>query len=112
MIKRGTAGEASIFKDPDGRWHGWITVGTKPNGKPDRRHRTAKTRAEVVKKIRELEVQPRDRHHHRRQRRHRRGLARARADEHRSPTCSGSGRWRAMSRPFACTSSRTSAGSD
>ena len=56
MATRGSAGEASIFKDPDGRWHGWITVGTKPNGKPDRRHRTAKTRAEVVKKIRELEV--------------------------------------------------------
>src|SRR3954471_12827432 len=56
MGSRGTAGEASIFKDAEGRWHGWITVGTKANGKPDRRHRTAKTRSEVVKKIRELEV--------------------------------------------------------
>lgn len=46
-----------IFRSDDGRWHGWITVGTKPNGKPDRRHRTAKTRAEVVKKMCELEVQ-------------------------------------------------------
>ncbi|MBN9619551.1 MAG: integrase, partial [Actinobacteria bacterium] len=56
MTARKGAGEASIFKAADGRWHGWITVGTKPDGKPDRRHRTAKTRADVVQKIRELEV--------------------------------------------------------
>ena len=56
MTARKGAGEASIFKAADGRWHGWITVGTKANGKPNRRHRTAKTRGEVVRKIRELEV--------------------------------------------------------
>jgi integrase len=57
MAKRHSAGEASIFQDADGRWHGWITVGTRANGKPDRRHRTARTRADVVRTIRELEVQ-------------------------------------------------------
>ena len=56
MSTKGSAGEASIFKGSDGRWHGWITVGTKANGQPDRRHRTAKTRGEVAKKVRELEV--------------------------------------------------------
>jgi integrase len=45
VTNRGSAGEASLFRDDDGRWHGWITVGTKPNGKRDRRHRTGKTRA-------------------------------------------------------------------
>ena len=56
MGSKGSPGEASIFRAKDGRWHGWITVGTGANGKPDRRHRTAKTRNEVVRKIRELEV--------------------------------------------------------
>jgi len=56
MGSKGSPGEASIFRAADGRWHGWITVGTRANGKPDRRHRTAKTRNEVVRKIRELEV--------------------------------------------------------
>jgi integrase len=56
MGSKGSPGEASIFRAKDGRWHGWITVGTRANGKPDRRHRTAKTRNEVVRKIRELEV--------------------------------------------------------
>ena len=56
MGSKGSPGEASIFRAKDGRWHGWITVGVRTNGKPDRRHRTAKTRNEVVRKIRELEV--------------------------------------------------------
>jgi hypothetical protein len=50
----GDVREAWIFTAADGRWHGWITVGTKPNGKPDRRQRNARYRAEVVRKIREL----------------------------------------------------------
>lgn len=56
MSTKGSAGEASIFKGSDGRWHGWTAVGTKANGQPDRRHRTAKTRGEVAEKVRELEV--------------------------------------------------------
>src|SRR4051794_5779499 len=56
MAQRGSAGEASIFKDADGRWHGWIAVGVKANGRPDRRHRSGKTRAEVAKKILDLQT--------------------------------------------------------
>jgi hypothetical protein len=56
MAERGSPGEATIYRDGAGRWHGWIAVGVKSNGKRDRRHRTGKTRAEVVKKIRDLEV--------------------------------------------------------
>lgn len=55
MSKRASAGEATIYRDSDGRWHGWITVGTRADGKLDRRHRTGKTRAEVAAKIRHLE---------------------------------------------------------
>lgn len=56
MAQRATAGEASIFKDEFGRWHGWITVGLKTNGQRDRRHRSGKTRKEVIEKIRDLEI--------------------------------------------------------
>lgn len=39
----------------DGRYHGFLTVGTKPNGRPDRRHRSGATYDEVEDKIRTLE---------------------------------------------------------
>jgi integrase len=50
-------GESSIYLGSDGSWHGRITIGLKDNGDPDRRHRRGKTRAAVVKKIKELEKQ-------------------------------------------------------
>ena len=56
MSTKRSSGEPTIFKGTDGRWHGWITVGMRANGKRDRRHRTGTTRAEVVRKIRDLEV--------------------------------------------------------
>ncbi|TDW91275.1 site-specific integrase [Kribbella sp. VKM Ac-2566] len=46
---------SSIYEGTDGYWHGWVTVGVKANGKPDRRHRMAKTQAEVTEKVRDLE---------------------------------------------------------
>ena len=48
---------SSIYFGGDGLWHGWVTVGVKPNGSPDRRHRKGKTEAEVTRKVRELESQ-------------------------------------------------------
>ncbi|MDH6119359.1 integrase [Kitasatospora sp. GAS204A] len=48
-------GASSIYQGGDGRWHGRVTVGVKDDGAPDRRHVTAKTRAEVTKKVRQLE---------------------------------------------------------
>ncbi|WUH92449.1 site-specific integrase [Streptomyces sp. NBC_00433] len=48
-------GASSIYQAKDGRWHGYVTVGIKDNGKPDRRHVTRKTRPEVTKAVRELE---------------------------------------------------------
>lgn len=46
---------SSIYCGPDGRWHGWVTVGIKDDGSPDRRHRSAKTQAELTRKVQELE---------------------------------------------------------
>lgn len=53
---RAPNGRSSIYySQADGLWHGWVTMGTKPNGRPDRRHRKAKTEAEVTAKVRQLE---------------------------------------------------------
>lgn len=48
---------SSIYlSETDGLWHGWVTMGLKDNGAPDRRHRTGKTETEVTRKVRELEA--------------------------------------------------------
>lgn len=44
-----------IYQGTDGKWHGYITVGTKDDGSPDRRHRSASTEEECAAKIRALE---------------------------------------------------------
>jgi integrase len=46
---------SSIYQGADGRWHGWVTMGLADDGSPDRRHRTARTEAEVTRKVRALE---------------------------------------------------------
>ncbi|HEX3829865.1 MAG TPA: site-specific integrase [Sporichthyaceae bacterium] len=56
-MPRASNGRSSIYQSADGSWHGWVTVGVKPDGSPDRRHREAKTRAEVTRRVRELERQ-------------------------------------------------------
>ncbi len=48
---------SSIYLGKDGIWHGWVTVGIKPDGSPDRRHRKGKTEADVTRKVCELESQ-------------------------------------------------------
>ncbi|NEA72729.1 tyrosine-type recombinase/integrase [Streptomyces sp. SID13588] len=50
-------GASSIFQDKNGRWHGYVTVGVKDDGKPDRRHISRKTRPDVTRAVRELERQ-------------------------------------------------------
>lgn len=50
-------GASSIFLGKDGYWHGYVTVGVKDNGKPDRRHVMRKSRADATKAVRELEKQ-------------------------------------------------------
>ncbi|MEU2799459.1 tyrosine-type recombinase/integrase [Streptomyces sp. NPDC007117] len=50
-------GRSSIYQGRDGKWHGRVTVGTRDDGKPDRRHVERKTRAAVTAAVRELEKQ-------------------------------------------------------
>ncbi|WP_338682158.1 site-specific integrase [Streptomyces acidiscabies] len=47
--------ESSIYLGSDGWWHGRVTMGVKDDGKPDRRHRRARTENEVKRKVRALE---------------------------------------------------------
>lgn len=54
MTKRG-AGESSISKGADGRWHGYVSMGLKENGQRDRRHVAAAKRADVLAQVRALE---------------------------------------------------------
>ena len=46
---------SSIYQTKDGYWHGRVTIGTRDDGQPDRRHVGGKTRSEVAEKVRALE---------------------------------------------------------
>ena len=53
---RNANGRSSIFQSPtDGAWHGWVSVGAKDDGRPDRRHVRGRTKAEVTRKVNLLE---------------------------------------------------------
>jgi integrase len=53
---RNANGRSSIFQSPtDGTWHGWVSVGAKDDGRPDRRHVRGRTKAEVTRKVNLLE---------------------------------------------------------
>jgi integrase len=56
MTGRGANGRSTIIKRDDGRWHGYVSMGTKGNGTRDRRHVSAVTRAAVVEKVKALEA--------------------------------------------------------
>ena len=43
--------EGSIYQRPDGRWCGQVTIGYKPNGKPNRKTFYGTTREEVAEKV-------------------------------------------------------------
>lgn len=57
MSRRANGAGSIYYSEADGKWHGWVTVGTKPNGRPDRRHRVAATEREVKEKVKALEKQ-------------------------------------------------------
>jgi integrase len=50
-------GRSSIFLGADGRWHGFVTMGLKPDGSPDRRHVKRKSEKSATDAVRELEKQ-------------------------------------------------------
>lgn len=45
------------YSEADGRWHGWVTMGTKDDGSLDRRHRKGWSQGAVTEKIRKLETE-------------------------------------------------------
>jgi integrase len=54
--KKRASGESSIYRDEDGRWHGFVSMGKKENGRRDRRHVSGAKRADVVAKVRAIEA--------------------------------------------------------
>ena len=50
-------GEGTVYQRKDGTWIAQVTVGIKPNGSPNRRTFTGKSRPEVVKKMNEVLVE-------------------------------------------------------
>lgn len=48
-------GEGSIYQRKDGKWAAAITVGVKPDGKPNRKFLYGKTRKEVADKLRDAQ---------------------------------------------------------
>ncbi|WP_439675754.1 tyrosine-type recombinase/integrase [Embleya sp. MST-111070] len=53
--KRRPNGASTIYQDKEGTWHGRVTVGTKDDGSPDRRHVRGQTQGVVIDKVRKLE---------------------------------------------------------
>lgn len=56
MAGRAANGRSTVIKRADGRWHGYVSMGTGGDGRRDRRHVSAKTRPEVVAKVKALEA--------------------------------------------------------
>ncbi len=57
---RAANGRSSIYIGVDGRWHGMVSMGSGPDGRPIRKHVTAPTQAAVTRKVRDLEKQRSD----------------------------------------------------
>lgn len=57
MTGRASNGESTIHKGADGGRHGYVSLGFKANGRPDRRHVSSKNRGVVVAEVRKLELQ-------------------------------------------------------
>src|SRR3954467_5740286 len=54
--RKRASGESSIYRDEDGRWHGFVSMGKKENGRRDRRHVSGAKRAGVGAKVRAIEA--------------------------------------------------------
>lgn len=57
MTGRNPNRASTVYLGRDGYWHGRVTVGIRDDGRPDRRHVMRKSKAAVVKAVRELERQ-------------------------------------------------------
>jgi integrase len=54
MAGRGANGRSTIIKRDDGRWHGYVSMGSRGDGRRDRRHVSSTARTDVVKKVKAL----------------------------------------------------------
>jgi integrase len=55
MGTRASNGRSSIYRGEDASWHGRVTMGFGPDGRPDRRHVRGRTKADVARKVADLE---------------------------------------------------------
>jgi integrase len=55
MASRASNGRSSIYRGKVGSWHGRVTMGVGPDGRPDRRHVRGRTQKDVTVKVRDLE---------------------------------------------------------
>ncbi len=55
MAGRQANGRSTIYQGNDGYWHGRVTVGIQPDGRPDRRHVMSRQKSVVADKVRDLE---------------------------------------------------------
>jgi integrase len=55
-VARQANGRSTVYLGKDGYWHGRVTVGLRDDGSPDRRHTMNKSKAKVIKAVRELET--------------------------------------------------------
>src|SRR5690606_36871575 len=55
--KRRPNGAGSIYLGKDGKWHGWVTMGVRDDGRPDRRHVKRASEANVIEAVRTRERQ-------------------------------------------------------
>lgn len=53
--KKARPTSVEVYEGADGSWHGYLTVGVRPDGRPDRRHRMGPDKDTVEAKIRALE---------------------------------------------------------
>jgi integrase len=56
MGTRASNNESSVHQDTDGRWHRYVSMGLREQGRRDRRHVSGTTRRAVVTRVRALET--------------------------------------------------------
>ncbi|MEU3272536.1 tyrosine-type recombinase/integrase [Saccharomonospora sp. NPDC006951] len=50
-------GASSVYEGADGKWHGWVSMGIRDDGRPDRRHVERQSEAAAIEAVRNLERQ-------------------------------------------------------
>jgi hypothetical protein len=56
-VTKAANGRSSIYRGPDGSWHGWVSFGEDVDGRRRRKHVQAPTKREAADKVARLEKQ-------------------------------------------------------